>query len=99
MAARLDPLDQLVDTLRLQDGVLVAGVALVVDFDHDVGPAAGEQEVRRLVHGAEDGGLVAQALVLTLVEVADDDDHPRPICTVYYSLEPVGIGWAQRAVF
>jgi hypothetical protein len=72
-----------------EDGVVVQlDVALVVHLDQHVGVALVEQPVRGRVGRRDDGRLVAQALVLSEVEVADDDDHSQVVRAIEHALEP-----------
>ena len=71
----LDPLDQLVDPVGLQDGVVVADIALVVDLDQDVAVAVVEQPVHALSTARTTAASSRQSLVLAEVEDAEDHDH------------------------
>ena len=76
----LDPLDQLVAALRLQDRVRVERhVDLVGDLDDHIAVAAGHDPCGGVLHRGDDGGLVGQALVLAEIEVPEDHDHPELI--------------------
>ena len=55
--------------LWLQDFVIVAHVALVVDLDEHVAITAFEEPTRGIVGGANDGGLVREPLVLAEIKV------------------------------
>ena len=90
--------DQFMDPFRAQDGVIIADVALVVDLDDDVLPAAVEEPVHRAIHGAEDGGLVGQPFILSKIEDAEDDDHAEVVRAVEDALEPREVIGTQRAV-
>ena len=97
-AARFDALDQLVHARWLQDGVLVAGVALVVDLDQHVLEARFEQEVGGLVDGIQDRGLVGEAFILALVEVADDDRQAGRVGGGDHATHAVGIVGTHRSI-
>ena len=42
----------------------------------------------RAVDGADDGGLVGEALVLAKIEIAEDDDHPEVVSEIDDAFHP-----------
>ena len=93
-AGRLRPhaFDQLVDALGLEDLVLVARVALIVDLDDHVRMARIQQPADGAVDGPDHGRLVAESLVLPLVEEADDRDHAQLVQPVEDAPQALQIG-------
>jgi hypothetical protein len=67
-------------------------------FHQDVAPSTAEQEIGCCVDRPQNCCLVAQALVLPLVEVADEHDHPAYIGGLDDAPQPVGVCLAQCAV-
>jgi hypothetical protein len=84
---------------RLENGVIVTHVAFVVHLDEDVAVTALMNPVGREVGGANNRGLVAQALVLAEVEVTQDHDHPEFVRAIQDAFEARHIIRAQGTIF
>jgi hypothetical protein len=94
-----DALDQLVDAVGSQDGVLVARhVALVGDLEDHVAHAAAEEPARDLLDSADDRRLIPEPLVLPEVEQAEDHHHAELVGAVENPNEPLPVGRLQAAV-
>ena len=77
---------------------VVGDVAFVVHLDHDVAVAPIEDPIHRVVHGAQDRGLIGQPVVLAEVEDAEDRDHPQLVGPVEDAFEPRHVVGPQRSV-
>ena len=84
-------LDQFMHTGRLEDRVVVANVALVVDLNEEIAVPLVGQPVERVVHAAFHRGLVLESLVLAEVVDADDRDHAKVVGLVEDRFESVHI--------
>ncbi len=92
--------DQFMDALRHQDRVVVLfHITLVIDLHQHVAPAAGQYPRGGLVGSTDDRCLVAQALVLTEIEVTEYNHHAELVRGIEDACHARGERRPQTTVF
>jgi hypothetical protein len=76
------------DAGRLENRVVIAHVALVINLDQHVAPAMVEQPAGSIVRGSHHCGFVLQSFILPKIEKTDDDDHAEVVGAVDDALQP-----------
>src|SRR4030095_9822673 len=94
----LDPGDQFMDPLWLEELMIITHIAFVVDLDKHVAVAALEEPGGGGVRGSNHRSFIGQALVLSEVEVPKDHHHAGRVGSIEDPFESSEISRSQRTI-
>src|SRR6516165_1699812 len=97
-SSSFDTLDELMNALGLENIMVVANVAFVVDLDKDIAIASVEKPIDRIVQAAFDRFLVLETLILAEIEKPQDNDRAQLVRPVKDAFQAAHVVGTQTAV-